>query len=102
MLLGGASGLAIGGILGEHHPWQHVFYFAALAGLLPGLAILWIQDPPRDPRTEVVPFFKLLSVPAFVAMLAAGASITFSGVSLLTCGPAFAANYRELSLPEPA
>src|SRR6266568_4396220 len=64
MLLGGASGLAIGGILGEHHPWQHVFYLAALAGLLPGLAILWIEDPPRGPRTEVVPFFKLLSVPA--------------------------------------
>jgi MFS family permease len=102
MLLGGASGLAIGGILGEHHPWQHVFYLAALAGLLPGLAILWIEDPPRGPRTEVVPFFKLLSVPAFVAMLAAGTCITFSSVSLLTWGLDFAVNYKDFSLREAA
>src|SRR5213079_1359527 len=64
MLLGGASGLAAGGILSEHHSWQHIFYLAALAGLLPGIAVLWIDDPPRGPRTEVVPITRLLRVPA--------------------------------------
>ena len=102
MLLGGASGLAIGGILSEHHTWQHIFYFAAMAGLLPGIAILWLDDPPRGPRTEVVPFFKLLSVPAFVAMLAAGTCITFSSVSLITWGVDFAKDYKDFTLREAA
>jgi MFS transporter, Spinster family, sphingosine-1-phosphate transporter len=102
MLLGGASGLALGGILSEHYSWQHIFYLAALAGLIPGFAVLTIEDPPRGPRTEVVPFFKLLSVPAFVAMLAAGTCITFSSVSLLTWGLDFAVNYKDFSVREAA
>jgi MFS transporter, Spinster family, sphingosine-1-phosphate transporter len=102
MLLGGASGLALGGILGEYNGWQHAFFFAAAAGLLPGLAVLWIEDPPRGPRTEVVPIFRLLSVPAFVSMIAAGTCITFSSVSLLTWGLDFAVNYKDFSLREAA
>src|SRR5438477_11757920 len=62
MLLGGASGLAAGGILSEHHSWQHIFYLAALAGLLHGIAVLWIDDYSCGHRTEVVQFFKLLCV----------------------------------------
>jgi MFS family permease len=102
MLLGGAAGLALGGVLGEHHGWQHAFFYAAIAGLVPGLAVLWIEDPPRGPRTEVVPILKLLSVPAFVAMLAAGTCITFSSVSLLTWGVDFARDYKDFSLREAA
>jgi MFS family permease len=95
MLLGGACGLAVGGILSEHYTWQHIFYFAALA-------VLWIEDPPRGPRTEVVPIFKLLSVPAFVAMIAAGTCITFSSVSLLTWGLDFARDYKDFTVREAA
>jgi MFS transporter, Spinster family, sphingosine-1-phosphate transporter len=102
MLLGGAAGLALGGVLGEHHGWQRAFLYAAIAGLVPGLAVLWIEDPPRGPRTEVVPILKLLSVPAFVAMLAAGTCITFSSVSLLTWGVDFAKDYKDFSLREAA
>jgi len=102
MLLGGACGLAVGGILSDHYTWQHIFYFAALAGLLPGVAVLWIEDPPRGPRTEVVPIFKLLSVPAFAAMIAAGTCITFSSVSLLTWGLDFAKDYKDFTVREAA
>lgn len=102
MLLGGACGFAAGGILSEHYSWQHIFYLAALTGLLPGIAILWIEDPPRGPRTEVVPISRLLSVPAFVAMIAAGTCITFSSVSLLTWGVDFVKDYKDFSLREAA
>ena len=102
MLIGGASGLALGGIMGEHHGWQQAFFFAAMAGLIPGLAVLGVEDPPRGPRTEVVPILKLLGVPAFVAMLAAGTCITFSSVSLLTWGVDFARDYKDFSLKEAA
>jgi MFS family permease len=102
MLLGGAAGFALGGILSEHYTWQHIFYFAALAGLVPGLAVLTIEDPPRGPRTEVVPLLKLLSVPAFVAMIAAGICITFCNVSLLTWGVDFAKDYKDFTVREAA
>ncbi len=102
MLIGGASGLALGGIMGEHQGWQHAFFLAAIGGLLPGLAVLGVEDPPRGPRTEVVPILRLLSVPAFMAMLAAGTCITFSSVSLLTWGVDFARDYKDFSLKEAA
>jgi MFS family permease len=102
MLLGGAAGFALGGILSEHYTWQHIFYFAALAGLVPGLAVLTIEDPPRGPRTEVVPLLKLLSVPAFAAMIAAGICITFCNVSLLTWGVDFAKDYKDFTVREAA
>ena len=57
-----ATGMLLGGLRASQSAafWAsiilgHVFYLAALAGLLPGLAILWIEDPPRGVRT-VVPF----------------------------------------------
>ncbi len=102
MILGGASGLALGGIFGELHGWQHAFVLVGLLGLIPGLAVLKLEEPPRGPRSEVVPLTHLLRVPAFLAMIGAGIFITFSSVSLLTWGVDFAVNYKEFSLKEAA
>ncbi len=98
MLLGGASGLALGGIMGESSGWQHVFFLVGLVGLVPGLSVLKLKEPPRAPRSEVVPIGRLLRVPAFLAMIAAGMFITFSSVSLLAWSIDFAVNYKEFSL----
>jgi predicted MFS family arabinose efflux permease len=102
MLLGGASGLALGGFMGALHGWQRAFAFVGLAGLIPGLSILKLKEPPRPPRSEAVPLMRLLAVPAFLAMILAGIFITFSSVSLLTWGIDFAVNYKEFSLREAA
>lgn len=102
MVLGGAAGLALGGIMGAHRGWQDAFFIVAVAGLLPGLAVLWLEEPPRGPRSDVVPIARLLRVPAFVAMIVAGVFITFSSVSLLTWGIDFAVNYKDFSLKEAA
>ncbi len=102
MLLGGASGLALGGVMGAFHGWQHAFFIVAIAGLIPGIAVLWLEEPLRGPRSEVVPLSRILSVPAFVAMIVAGVFITFSSVSLLTWGIDFAVNYKDFSLREAA
>jgi len=100
MLLGGASGHALGGVIGQRYGWQAAFFIVALAGVIPGLALFGIQEPPRGPRSEVVPIWRLLSVPAFVSMIAAGICITFSSVSLLTWSTDFAVNYKDFSLRE--
>jgi MFS family permease len=100
MLLGGATGQAFGGIIGPRYGWQAVLFLVALAGILPGLALFGLEEPPRGPRSEVVPIFRLLSVPAFVSMIAAGICITFSTVSLLTWGVDFGVTYKDFTLRE--
>ena len=100
MLLGGAAGQALGGIIGPRYGWQEVFFIVALTGIIPGAALFWIEEPPRGPRSEVVPILRLLRVPAFVSMIFAGICITFSSVSLLTWGTDFAVNYKGFSLRE--
>jgi len=102
MILGGASGLALGGIMGARHGWQHAFIIVGVIGILPGLSALKIKEPPRRPRSEVVSFWELLRVPAFVAMIAAGICITFSGVSFVVWGIDYAMNYKNFSLKEAA
>jgi len=100
MLLGGAAGQALGGIIGPRYGWQEALFVVALIGILPGIALFGIEEPPRGPRCEVVPIGRLLLVPAFVAMIAAGICITFASVSLLTWGIDFAVNYKDFSLRE--
>jgi MFS family permease len=100
MLLGGATGQAFGGIVGPRYGWHYVLFLVALAGILPGLALFGFEEPPRGPRSEVVPIGRLLSVPAFVAMISAGICITFSTVSLLTWGVDFAKTYKDFTLRE--
>src|SRR5712664_2065458 len=100
MLLGGAAGHVLGGIIGPRYGWQEALFIVALAGIVPGIALFWIEDPPRGPRSEVVPIARLLRVPAFVAMICAGICITFSSVSLLTWSTDFAVSYKDFTLRE--
>jgi len=100
MLLGGAAGQAFGGLVGPHYGWQAALFVIAVLGVLPALALIGLEDPPRGPRSEVVPIVRLLSVPAFLAMIGAGICITFSTVSLITWGVDFAKTYKDFSLRE--
>ena len=100
MLLGGAAGLPFGGIVGSRYGWQATLFAVAVLGILPAIALMGLQEPPRGPRSEVVPIWRLLSVPAFISMIAAGICFTFSTVSLITWGVDFAKNYKDFSLRE--
>ena len=102
MILGSVSGLALGGIMGARHGWQHAFIIIGVIGILPGLSALKLKEPPRRPRSETVSIWELLRVPAFVAMIAAGICITFTTVSFVTWGIDYAMNYKNFSLKEAA
>jgi predicted MFS family arabinose efflux permease len=102
MLLGGAAGLAFGGLVGALYGWKYTFVIVGVVCIVPGLFVLKLPEPPRRPRSEVVPLSCLLSVPAYLAMIVAGTLITFASVSLLTWGTDFAVNYKEFSLREAA
>ncbi len=100
MLLGGAFGQVIGGIVAPHYGWQKALFVVACAGIVPAIALFWVQEPPRGPRSEVVPLRKILSVPAFLSMIAGGICITFASVSLIAWGVDFAVNYKGFSVRE--
>jgi MFS transporter, Spinster family, sphingosine-1-phosphate transporter len=100
MLLGGAAGLAFGGLVGPHYGWQVTFFAVAVLGILPGVALAGLEEPPRGPRSEVVPIRHLLSVPAFVSMIAGGVCFTFSTVSLISWAVDFAKTYKDFSVRE--
>src|SRR5213076_202049 len=46
MLLGGASGLALGGIVGPRYGWQSTLFVVAILGIFPGLALIGLEEPP--------------------------------------------------------
>ncbi len=102
MLLGGAAGQALGGVMGELHGWQRAFFIVGVPGLLLGLAVLRLEEPPRGPRSEVVPLTHLLRVPAYLALILSGVLITFASVSFLTWGIDYVVTYKDFSLREAA
>lgn len=102
MLLGGACGQVVGGIVAPRYGWQMAFFIVAAVGIIPAIALLGLQEPPRGPRSEVVPIARILSVPAFLSMIAGGICITFASVSLIAWGVDFAVTYKGFSSSEAA
>jgi MFS transporter, Spinster family, sphingosine-1-phosphate transporter len=102
MLLGGAAGLALGGIMGARHGWQWAFIIVGVAGIFPGLSSFRLKEPPRRPRSELTAIRQLIRVPAFLALIVAGTCITFSSVSLVSWGVDYAMSYKGFSLREAA
>jgi MFS transporter, Spinster family, sphingosine-1-phosphate transporter len=100
MLIGGTAGQAIGGLVGQWLGWRAVFYVIGIPGLLLSLAILGLAEPPRGPRSEVVPFSRLLRVPAFATLILSGVMITFASVAFLTWGTDFVVRYKDFSIKE--
>src|SRR5260370_38090122 len=98
MLVGGAAGQVLGGLIARRYGWQAALFVIAAVGLLPVIAMMTLQEPPRGPASETCPILKLLTVPAFLAMIAGGICITFSSVSMLPWGVDFAVACKHFSL----
>jgi MFS family permease len=100
MLLGGLAGQALGGYIGEGYGWQHAFFVVGVPGLLLGLLVLRLEEPPRGPRTELVPLSHLLRVPAYLALNFCGILLTFASVAFITWGPDYVFREKGFSLRE--
>jgi predicted MFS family arabinose efflux permease len=100
MLMGGTAGLALGSVLGTDYGWRSAFYFVGIPGLILGLTVLRLGEPPRPPREEVVPLMQIVRVPAFAAMCWSGTLITFGSISFITWGAKFAEAEKGYSLKE--
>ena len=95
MLAGATSGLALGGILGEKLGLRPAFFIVGIPGLLFALFVLRLDEPPRGPRSEIVPISHLLRVPAYLALIVSGIMITFTSVSFIFWGPEFVQEWKD-------
>lgn len=100
MFIGGAVGLALGAVIGEHYGWRPAFFIVGVPGLLLGLSILTLKEPPRGAKQEYVPVRALLRVPAYVMLLIGGWFITFAGHAYIIWGPDFVHSAKGFGLEQ--
>ncbi len=100
MFIGGAVGLGLGAVIGEKYGWRPAFFIVGVPGLLLGLSILGLKEPPRPERREYVPIRDLLRVPAYVMLLIGGWFITFAGHAYIIWGPDFVYRYKGFGLEQ--
>lgn len=102
MFIGGAAGLVLGGILAERVGWRPAFFIVGIPGLLLGLSILRLPNPPPPARDEQVPLRQILRLPAYAMVLVGGLFLTFAGHTYIAWGATFVHNYKGVGLAEAA
>ena len=100
MFVGGAVGLALGGILADGMGWRPAFFIVGIPGLLLGLTIVRLPETPGESGAKSIPILQLLRVPAFVAVLAGGLFVTFAGNVYVIWGTEFLRRFKGFGLGE--
>ena len=87
MFAGGATGIALGGMMAQSFGWRTAFFFVGIPGLLLGLSAMRLPEPPRNQSEERMHLRELLRVPAYLAVLVAGWFSSFAGYTYIAWGP---------------
>ena len=102
MFIGGATGIALGGVMAQSFGWRPAFFLVGVPGLILGLTALTL------PKSVVLPpshgkkmsLGELLRVPAFVALLVSGWFGSFAGYAYIVWGPDLVQEYKGFSARE--
>lgn len=96
MFVGGAMGLALGGVLAEWVGWRPAFFIVGVPGLLLALTVFRLPEAPSVSARagERIPIRHLLAVPAYFTLLLSGLFITFAGQAYITWGAEFVNRYK--------
>ena len=100
MFVGGAAGLALGGMLADSIGWRPAFFVVGAPGFLLAILLWRLPSPPLQRHVERIPVGKLLRVPAFVAILVSGWFATFAAQAYLTWGTEFVRRYKGFTLAQ--
>ncbi len=100
MLAGATVGLALGEVVGARFGWRPAFFLFGLPGLAFAFFALRLEEPPRGPKSEVVPIGHFFRVPAFLALIAAGTMITFTSVAFIFWGNDFVKEWKSFTPKE--
>ncbi|HZR31879.1 MAG TPA: MFS transporter [Terriglobales bacterium] len=100
MFVGGAVGMALGGIMGQWFGWRPAFFIVGFPGLLLGLSVFKLREPRRVTPDALFPIVELLRVPAYVMVLVAGWFSAFAGYTYIVWGPELVQTYKGFSASE--
>ncbi len=89
MFIGGATGIALGGIMAQSFGWRSAFFVVGIPGLILGLTALTLPKTAALPSSQgkTMSIGELLRVPAFVALLVSGWFGSFAGYAYVVWGP---------------
>jgi MFS family permease len=97
MFAGGATGIALGGVMAAAFGWRFAFFLVGIPGLILGLAALRLPKPVISVAKESMPVSELLRVPAFLALLVSGWFSSFAGYAYVAWGPELVQDYKGFS-----
>lgn len=100
MFIGGATGIALGGIIAAAFGWRFAFFLVGIPGVILGLTALRLPKSVTTVAKESLPVRELLRVPAFLALLVSGWFCSFAGYSYVTWGPDLIQEYKGFSAAE--
>ncbi|HEV3221071.1 MAG TPA: MFS transporter [Candidatus Acidoferrales bacterium] len=100
MFVGGAVGIALGGIIAQWFGWRAAFFFVGVPGLLLGLSGFKLPEPPGAEPHAKLPLRELARVPAYLMILVSGWFSSFAGYTYVTWGPDFVQEYRGFTPQE--
>jgi len=98
--MGGAVGIALGGIVAQWLGWRAAFWIVGTPGLLLGLSALKLPNTPVPTVKERLPLRELFRVPAYLMLLLSASFSSFAGYSYVAWGPDFVQEYKGFSSTE--
>jgi predicted MFS family arabinose efflux permease len=100
MFMGGAVGIALGGIVAQWLGWRYAFLMVGIPGLFLGLSALKLPDTPVPQAKERLPLRDLLRVPAYVMLLISAWCGSFAGYTYVAWGPDYVQEFKGFSSRE--
>jgi len=97
MFIGGATGIALGGIMAAAFGWRFAFFLVGIPGVVLGLTALRLPMSIASVAKESMPVRELLRVPAFLALLVSGWFCSFAGYAYVAWGPELVQDYKGFS-----
>lgn len=100
MFMGGAVGIALGGIVADWLGWRAAFFMVGVPGLILGLSGLRLPEPAKRAHEEQLPLRDLFQVPAYLMMLVSASFSSFAGYAYVAWGPDFVQELKGFSSTE--
>jgi len=100
MFIGGAVGIALGGIMAGMVGWRGAFFVVGIPGLLLGLLALGLPETKAEAANKTHPGFpvgSLLRNRAYVLIMLSGWFSAFAGYSYIAWGPEFVQDYLSFT-----
>lgn len=97
MFIGGATGIALGGVMAASFGWRSAFFLVGLPGVLLGLSAVRLPKTDNGYSGKFMPIRELLRVPAFLALLVSGWFSSFAGYAYVAWGPELVQDYKGFS-----